>query len=105
MTCTLVKFINDHSYKVLLIKRTQYLGLGLASVPGLPCSVHVLIMRNVCRLRMRIIKTRTERGRPGTEARLGLGLGLGQGQIVAPFILQRKGQYIPIDFQSVFWTR
>ena len=24
---------------------------------------------NVCRLRMRIIKTRTERGRPGTEAR------------------------------------
>ena len=23
---------------------------------------------NVCRLRMRIIKTRTERGRPGTEA-------------------------------------
>ena len=25
--------------------------------------------RDVCRLRMRIIKTRTERGRPGTEAR------------------------------------
>ena len=32
----------------------------LASVPGLPRSVRVLIMR--------IIKMRTERGRPGTEA-------------------------------------
>ena len=49
---------------------------NLASVPGLPRSVRVLIMRrrqtfekrfsNVCRLRT--IKTRTERGRPGTEA-------------------------------------
>ena len=48
----------------------------VASVPGLPRSVRVLIMRrrqtfenrfsNVFRLR--IIKTRTERGRPGTEA-------------------------------------
>ena len=50
----------------------------LASVPGLPLSVRVIIMRmrdrktfeerGVCRLRMRIIITRTERGRPGTEA-------------------------------------
>ena len=48
----------------------------LASVPGLPRSVRVLIVRrrqtfenrfsNVCRLRT--IKTRTERGRPGTVA-------------------------------------
>ena len=37
----------------------------VASVPGLPRSVRVLIMR-----RLRIIKTRTERGRPGTEANI-----------------------------------
>ena len=53
--------------------------LILASVPGLPRSVRVFIMHiqqtfavelalNV--YRMRIMKTRTERGRPGTEATL-----------------------------------
>ena len=45
-----------------------YTGLGLASVPGLPRSVRVLIMR-----RRQTIKTCTERGRPGTEASLGYG--------------------------------
>ena len=35
----------------------------IASVPGFPHSVRVFI-----RSRMRIMKTRTERGRPGTEA-------------------------------------
>ena len=45
-------------------------GVMIASVPGLPRSVRVFIMRmlalNVCC--MRIMKTYTERGRPGTEA-------------------------------------
>ena len=42
----------------------------LASVPGLPRSVRVLIkrMQNFECGRMRLIETRTERGRPGTEA-------------------------------------
>ena len=41
--------------------------LVVASVPGLPRSVRVLIMR---RRQTFEIKTRTERGRPGTEATL-----------------------------------
>ena len=63
-------------------KAKQHSTPKAASIPGLPRSVCVLIMRmrktfkasssymyipaNVCR--MRIIKTHTEQGRPGTEA-------------------------------------
>ena len=48
--------------------------LIIASFPGLPRSVRVLIM---CRRHApRIIITRTERGRPGTEAMLIISLRL-----------------------------
>ena len=70
MTCCdwrqlVVKYVTGYSSVCIYL---------LASAPGLPHSVRVLIMRmrkrqtfeerssNVCRLRMRIIKTRTERG-------------------------------------------
>ena len=72
---------------VHVLYTTQDKPCNVASVPGLPRSVRVLIVRrrqNVCRLRiiktrtergpgrnvcrLRTIKTRTERGRPGTEA-------------------------------------
>ena len=43
-------------------------GNEVAWVPGLPRSVRVLIMRRRQTFE-RTIKTRTERGRPGTEAR------------------------------------
>ena len=40
----------------------------IASVPGLPRFVRVLIMRRRQTFKKTVIKTRTERGRPGTDA-------------------------------------
>ena len=40
----------------------------IASVPGLPRFVRVLIMRRRQTFEKMVIKTRTERGRPGTDA-------------------------------------
>ena len=57
-----------YTFYILREGRSRSLGShNNASVPGLPRSVRVLIMRMFAAY-IRIIKTRTERGRPGAEA-------------------------------------